>query len=367
MTEKTPTRPLWQKLLVTFIATAVFLLIIEGICTILYNADIMPQLVASDGGRLDIITEREFDVGFINRPNAHYQVNNKYRSGRVLINSWGYREARDVSPEKTPNEFRILCLGDSSTFGVGLDQNQTYPARLQMILDKRNNGRIYKVYNGGRSAYSSFNLIRFLEKHGAATKPDIITISVGFADYSYKNIPDKDKDYRLGPLPGVRRILFYTNTYWMLLQALSRMRAGQIAELTRGHRVAAEDYEANLHIIISMVRDIGAQPIFMPITVPPEYRDILWRVAAEDHVVIVDTEESLIRAFNVIMSGATNYHGVPLGRIFDLDTKPIEEFKGTKFNASYSLRVKSYIMDDMVHPNPIGMLAIAEDLAAIIP
>jgi len=357
-------RPLWQKLLVTFIVTAVFLLIIEGICTILYNADVMPQVVTGEGERLDVITERDFDVGFINKPHALYVVHNEFRDGWVYINAWGYREREDVAAEKAPNEFRILCLGDSTTFGLGLDQDQTYPAQLQKLLNERKNGRVYKVYNGGRTAWSSFNVMRYLEKYGAATKPDIVVISVGFNDYSLKNIPDKDKDFRQGPLPGVRRILFYTNTYWMLLRALSRLREGQVKEMTRGHRVAPEDYAANLRAMTTMARGMGAEPVFMPISIPMEYRDIIRRVAAEDHVTTVDAEQALIRAYNWVISGASDYHGIAVGKITDLDTSLIAGYKGS---VSYDVRSKSWVMDDIVHPNPIGMRAIAEDLAVVIP
>jgi lysophospholipase L1-like esterase len=357
-------RPLWQKLLVTFIVTAAFLLIIEGICTILYNADVAPQVVTGEGDRLDISTERDFDIGFINKPYAHYEVHNQFRDGWVYINAWGFRNREDVASDKAPNEYRILCLGDSTTFGLGLDQSQTYPAQLQQLLNERNNARIYRVYNGGRTAWSSFNALRCLEKYGAATKPDMVVISVGFNDYSLKNIPDKDKDFRRGPLPGVRRILFGTNTYWMLLQGLSRLRAGQVQEMERGHRVAPEDYAANLRAMVALARGMDAQPVFMPISVPPEYRDIMYRVAAEERVTTVDAEQSLIRAYDWIKAGARDYHGIPPGKIVNLDTTMIAGFKGT---ISYDLRAKSWVMDDIVHPNPIGMRAIAEDLAAVIP
>ncbi len=59
----------------------------------------------------------------------------------------------------------ILCLGDSYTLGWGLQQNESYPARLQDILQK-------PVLNTGMSSYGTIRevaSVRPLEKSGVST------------------------------------------------------------------------------------------------------------------------------------------------------------------------------------------------------
>jgi hypothetical protein len=52
---------------------------------------------------------------------------------QVSLNSQGFRGV-DFSEEKTALSFRIICLGDSWTFGANLDQKEAYPQRLQALL-----------------------------------------------------------------------------------------------------------------------------------------------------------------------------------------------------------------------------------------
>lgn len=57
--------------------------------------------------------------------------------GRIeyRINSFGLR-GPDVSARKQPGSRRILCLGDSFTFGEGVHEPDTYPARIAQILNE---------------------------------------------------------------------------------------------------------------------------------------------------------------------------------------------------------------------------------------
>ena len=52
---------------------------------------------------------------------------------RVVTNAYGFRGDEFAIP-KPPNGKRILCLGDSVTFGWGVNNEDTYPALLQKML-----------------------------------------------------------------------------------------------------------------------------------------------------------------------------------------------------------------------------------------
>ena len=66
------------------------------------------------------------------------------------INNYGLR-GRDIT-EGDLNKKVILCLGDSITYGYGVDDNHTYPAQLQRKLDQKREG-LFTVLNGGVNAY----------------------------------------------------------------------------------------------------------------------------------------------------------------------------------------------------------------------
>jgi len=52
----------------------------------------------------------------------------------VKLNSEGFRSP-EFSTAKAPNTLRIVCLGDSWTFGHNADQDKTYPHRLAVLLE----------------------------------------------------------------------------------------------------------------------------------------------------------------------------------------------------------------------------------------
>jgi hypothetical protein len=58
----------------------------------------------------------------------------------IAINSLGLR-GRDAAAEKPPGAFRILCLGDSYVFGWGVDDEESFPARLEVPDEHEGEGQ----------------------------------------------------------------------------------------------------------------------------------------------------------------------------------------------------------------------------------
>ena len=84
-----------------------------------------------------------------------------------------------VGPKTKP---RILALGDSTTFGLGLGDEETWPRQLGRIL-----GDSAEVINGGVAGYSAFQGLRFLDKKGLALQPDIVIACFGQNDFDSWN------------------------------------------------------------------------------------------------------------------------------------------------------------------------------------
>ncbi len=99
---------------------------------------------------------------------------------RVSTNSLGLRHPPIAIKG---DRYRILCLGDSRTYGFGVEDDETWPARLQAILDERAPGR-YDVINAGVPGYSIFHGARYLETSGVALEPDMVLLCFGYNDAS---------------------------------------------------------------------------------------------------------------------------------------------------------------------------------------
>lgn len=93
----------------------------------------------------------------------------------VKINSDGFRD-RNFHIEKTNNTIRIAVIGDSFTFGVGLNLNETYPKLLEKKLNNLSDSNNYEVINFGVPGYSTRNEIEFLKLKALKYNPSIIII-----------------------------------------------------------------------------------------------------------------------------------------------------------------------------------------------
>jgi hypothetical protein len=89
---------------------------------------------------------------------------------RVVVNSQGLRRERDLQfPKKKP---RILCLGDSFTFGPYLANYDTYPGLLQQKYPDK------EVINAGISGYTITDEVSLLKQRAKYCEPDIIILQV---------------------------------------------------------------------------------------------------------------------------------------------------------------------------------------------
>ncbi|MCZ6463242.1 MAG: GDSL-type esterase/lipase family protein [Proteobacteria bacterium] len=75
---------------------------------------------------------------------------------------------------------RVLALGDSCTFGIGVENDETWPAVLETALAAA--GLDAEVINAGVPGYSAYQGLRFLETRGRALRPDVLVVSFGFND-----------------------------------------------------------------------------------------------------------------------------------------------------------------------------------------
>lgn len=97
-----------------------------------------------------------------------------YQGVEVRFNEFGLRD--DPIHLKVRSEYRVLALGDSVTFGWGVSQEKTFPARLQQILSKKLT-RPGRVINAGVGGYNTVQEYTFLKKVGLGFEPDLILLT----------------------------------------------------------------------------------------------------------------------------------------------------------------------------------------------
>jgi lysophospholipase L1-like esterase len=117
--------------------------------------------------------------GYVIRPDWEtFQVSDEY-SVRVTTNALGMRGASAVA-EKAPGVYRILVLGDSFTFGYGVEDWENFPARLETELagpDRR-----IEVLNAGVPGWAADAYLLYLRESGLALEPDLVIVAISQND-----------------------------------------------------------------------------------------------------------------------------------------------------------------------------------------
>lgn len=95
---------------------------------------------------------------------------------RVTTDDQGFRGRQSVRAARRPGSLRVLCVGDSFTYGVGVDDAQTFPAQLQTLLAKRLPESDVEVVNAGVPFYDLFDELGYYREKGARLAPDVVVL-----------------------------------------------------------------------------------------------------------------------------------------------------------------------------------------------
>lgn len=121
------------------------------------------------------LLEKDAFVGFKNKPNFHGHAQGFIR---VETNSLGYR-GKEVTREKPQETFRILGLGDSVMWGVGVQDEVTYLRLMERKLNEsaaENAGFRFEIVNTAVVGYSTHQELRILQHDGIALCPALVLV-----------------------------------------------------------------------------------------------------------------------------------------------------------------------------------------------
>lgn len=122
-----------------------------------------------------------------------------YSVAGIRINDCGFRGA-EIQRKKDPSVVRIMCIGDSCTFGAP-GEDSPYPSQLERELGKMELENVCQVINAGVDDHSTINAQLRLPRL-LAFEPDVLIVYIGWNDMWMGN----PKQY-----PDMRR---KTRSYW---------------------------------------------------------------------------------------------------------------------------------------------------------
>jgi lysophospholipase L1-like esterase len=235
---------------------------------------------------------------------------------RIEINSEGFRGAE--FPAAPPaGSLRIACVGDSWTFGMPVNQDESYPERLASWLRAELPDRRFEVENFGVLGYSSYQGLQVFKARVLPLKPDVVAIGFGMNDSEVAGYRDKDMaaGHETPPLgarirSALKGAIQSTEDYKLLDYAalvvrfepkplesyLKEPRDGKSGgtvdydAIEPWTRVSPRDYEANIREMVGLARGQGARVVLVDneLWEGSPYRAVLKRIAADVQAPLVD-------------------------------------------------------------------------------
>jgi lysophospholipase L1-like esterase len=243
--------------------------------------------------------------------------------GRVS-NSLGYRN-EEFSIARPQTTTRIVCFGDSSTFGIGTPRSETWPAQLEtalnsdaeflqtQLLPATPDARV-EVVNAGVPGYTSYQILRRMRRELKSLAPDVVLLTCANNDFwRWDDRTDAEQSERLTRSP-LRDSLMHSRAFQLASEWYGQSGSqvpDQDAEWARKAslnyfepeetwtpRVPLEDFESNLLQIASLCEEQKV-PLILVIwpdqlqaagkwSVRASYHDAMFKVASERGLLIAD-------------------------------------------------------------------------------
>lgn len=179
----TPRIGFMKKFVFMVVLLALFLGMIEGAARLFFADPHDSPLMIPVPGKKDEWKQSELHAGdpylfWRNRPDAELV----YKGVDVRTNAFGMRD--DATTRRKPHgTYRILSLGESTTFGSKVAQSDTYSAKLEDCLDERDGERDVEVLNIGTPGWSLVQSYVWLEREGLGFDPDMVIVYHGYNDF----------------------------------------------------------------------------------------------------------------------------------------------------------------------------------------
>jgi len=93
-------------------------------------------------------------------------------------NRYGLRDEDDFPENPAPGEYRLLSLGDSIAFGLGIPITAHYTKLLERRLTESTAGVRYRVINGAGPGFSPSGYYLYLKNEGLRLKPRIVMVEI---------------------------------------------------------------------------------------------------------------------------------------------------------------------------------------------
>lgn len=200
--------------------------------------------------------------GLRDEPTPHPEVGGSFR---VSTDARGLR-APLHDGDKATGAVRVATMGCSTTFGWGVADDESYPARLEARA--RAAGHEVEVINAGQPGHTSFQGRWLWETVVAATRPDVVLLGYVVQDARKAAYTDRSQALLMQDQRFLKDHLLWRSRVYLGLRALlgavqvrAKERPQGVDDHSGVHRVPLDEYTDNLRAIALDARARGATPV----------------------------------------------------------------------------------------------------------
>jgi len=294
--------------------------------------------------------EPDLRYGYRLKPNYSTTVQNyssalmvdKLPSWTIASNAEGFRVSSNEKAKTETSGKTLYVLGDSSSFGWGVEYEKSYSSQL---TEKLNDIEPFNLKNLSLPGFSSFQGQLLWEVLGDVKKDDWVILSFGWND-AYSSLQTDRRQFDLrNSIAGkinwkLKHLLLYR---WMRTWGLPK----RTLDYKENSRVPLTQYRKNLEALVEGVREKGGKPVFVNVCNPIAYQDVA-----------KETIENMKTLFFNFPSTLKPYLSTLHDRFPDLFVTYFEAY-GEGMEDDPML---AFLFPDRCHPNEIGHSLMAEVL-----
>ena len=252
---------------------------------------------------------------------------------------------------KQPGTLRIVCLGDSVTFGFRVpavwpekprEYDPTwlpYPMLLEKELRAANPGKDIEVITMAVPGYTSHQGLAWLRRDIDELNPDLLTISFGWNDASFSDVADREAIKTNSSAVAARWLIDHSQAFAHATRWLrSQQSASPEAQRHYAPRVSLEEYVANMLAMIQIAKARNTKTI----VIAAPYRDIAATTA----------EGKLMQPYRDALRTEVEKQGVQFLEVLELTEKAYPSNEGW--------------FGERIHPNHMGHRLIVSELLNLL-
>ena len=235
----------------------------------------------------------------------------------ISLNSEGFRDV-EIRKQKPSSVLRIICLGDSWTFGWNVGSTQSYPQQLQDLLRREFPEANFEVFNIGVAGYSSIQGLRLLKTRVLDLNPDVVVVGFAMNEPHMAGVDDKNASTREESINLMRTLSGMLNKsesfkllrYWALLltwkpRSITEYLEDKSYNATWRQQVTGNDFDKfepwmrgslrdydNYHremIKLARSRNISIVLLYNEFWKDSPYLKVLQRISRDERVPLVDS------------------------------------------------------------------------------